>query len=172
MKEQKFLGQRRIFRDGGEMAGVFLDLSRKDEEASVVLSRNEYYNQAVYMLIQSMEKYIKYMICKRIDISKDFFADKLKDDAHNFDKSIDFLIMIMAGDNKVFAESLKKQFKEQILQGQKFSVIYNAVRYPFSNKQYKNYSFIEMDRRDYEKIENIFGVLKKALCELEEKKLY
>ena len=78
----------------------------------------------------------------------------------------------MAGDNKVFAESLKKQFKEQILQGQKFSVIYNAVRYPFSNKQYKNYSFIEMDRRDYEKIENIFGVLKKALRELEEKKLY
>lgn len=58
MKEQKFLGQRRIFRDGGEMAGVFLSLSRKDEEASVVLSRNGYYNQAVYMLIQSMEKYI------------------------------------------------------------------------------------------------------------------
>ena len=172
MKAQKFLGQKRIFRDGGEIAGVFLDLSRKDEEASVVLFRNGYYNQAVYMIIQSMEKYIKHMICKRIDISKDFFADKLKDDAHNFDKSIDFLITIMAGDNKIFAESLKMQFKEQILQGQKFSGIYNAVRYPFSNKRYGTYSFVEMKRGDYEKIEEIFSVLKKSLRELEEKNFY
>ena len=62
------MGQRRIFKDGGEMAGVFLDLSRKDEDASVVLYKSGYYNQAVYMLIQSMEKYIKHMICKKIDI--------------------------------------------------------------------------------------------------------
>lgn len=165
------MGQRRIFKDGGEMAGVFLDLSRKDEDASVVLYKSGYYNQAVYMLIQSMEKYIKHMICKKIDISKDFFADKLKDDAHNFDKSIDFLITIIAGDNKIFAESLKMQFKEQLLQRQKFSFIYNAIRYPFLNKQYKSYSFIEMNRRDYEKIADIFGVLKKALRDLGRKKI-
>ena len=83
-----------------------------------------------------MEKYIKHIICKKVDILKGFFADKLRDDGHNFDKSIDFLITIMAGNQEVLAESLKKQFKEKILQGQKFFIIYNAVRYPFSNERY------------------------------------
>ena len=119
-----------------------------------------------------MEKYIKHIICKKVDISKGFFADKLRDDGHNFDKSIDFLITIMAGNQEVLAESLKKQFKEKILQGQKFFIIYNAVRYPFSNERYGTYSFLEMKRGDYEKIEEIFSVLKKSLRELEEKNFY
>lgn len=38
------MGQRRIFKDGGKMKGVFLDLSRKDEDASVVLYKSGYYN--------------------------------------------------------------------------------------------------------------------------------
>lgn len=172
MREQIHLGQQLIFKNGNEMAEVFFSLSRKDEEAAQILFRAGYYNQAIFLLIQSMEKYIKHIICKKVDISKGFFADKLRDDGHNFDKSIDFLITIMAGNQEVLAESLKKQFKEKILQGQKFFIIYNAVRYPFSNKRYGTYSFVEMKRGDYEKIEEIFSVLKKSLRELEEKNFY
>lgn len=123
MREQIYLGQQLIFKNGNEMAEVFFSLSRKDEEAAQILFRAGYYNQAIFLLIQSMEKYIKHIICKKVDISKVFFADKLRDDGHNFDKSIDFLITIIAGNQEVLAESLKKQFKKNTSRAEVFYYI-------------------------------------------------
>lgn len=57
------------------MVEYYSDMSLKDERAADLLVREKVYNQAAYFYIQAMEKRIKAQIAKKIDITKEYFAD-------------------------------------------------------------------------------------------------
>lgn len=70
-----YLGKRKFLNDSIEVAEYYSDMSLKDERAADLLVREKVYNQAAYFYFQAMEKRIKAQIAKKIDITKEYFAD-------------------------------------------------------------------------------------------------
>ena len=167
MKQEKmYLGKAIYINNGIDIANIFFNISQEDEKTSEVLCEKGYYNQSVYFCIQSMEKYIKFFICKKVDISNKYFADKIRETRHSIDILIDFLIEIVAGNDNLLREQISNQIKNQILHGVKLSRLYNAVRYPFYNEYNKSYKFLKMSLTDCKEIHKMFESLKKMLQDL------
>lgn len=159
-----YLGKARYVKDGINISEEFKQIALDDEETAKLLYKQGRYNQSVYYFIQSMEKYIKYYISKKVDISNPFFANKVRETGHSLDLSVDFLIEIIAGNNDIMREQISEQLKNKILRGIRFSGIYNAVRYPFYNNG--TYKILEMSYEDCVTIESIYDVLKRTLRDL------
>ena len=138
-----------------EMSNTYTYLGKKDEEAAILLQKNLLYNVAVYMYIQSMEKKIKGCICKKINVSLPYYADKLRNIGHSLDKSIDFLIEILAANNDVLTKQLSMQLKSGVFENIEFSKLYNNCRYPFYYHKRKNYSILNIDEKDCSRIADI-----------------
>ena len=149
------------------MANIFFNISQEDENTSKVLCEKGYYNQAVYFCIQAMEKYVKSFICRKVDISNKYFADKIRETGHSIDTSIDFLIEIVSGNDNLLREQISNQIKNQILHGVKLSRLYNAVRYPFYNERNTSYKFLKMSLTDCKEIYMMFESLKRMLQDLD-----
>lgn len=160
-------GRRKYINDSADMADIFYKISKQDNNTAEYLFAQKYYNQTTYFLIQSCEKYIKYLICQKVNTSHKYFAQKLRDIGHSFDASIDFLIEIKAGNDTLLKQQIDYQIKQTILQNTRFTGIYNAVRYPFYSAQHHNYSLLEMSAKDYLEIKNMLDVLKSSLRDLD-----
>ena len=137
MTKKLYLGKSHYINNGIDMSDEYLNISKNDEKAAELLYLQSLYNQAVYFYIQSMEKYIKSAICRKIDVTNDYYADKLHMIGHSLDDAIDFFIEIVSGNNEMLKMQITEQLKKGVLKGVRFSAIYNAVRYPF----YKNYNY-------------------------------
>ncbi len=116
------------------------------------------YNQSAYYYIQSMEKLIKSFICRKIDMTNDYYANKLRKLGHSLDSAVDFYIEIVSGNNELLRVQVSKQLKDIILKGIHFSTIHNSVRYP----SYKNgnYRITEMTQNDCIELQNIYNSLR------------
>lgn len=158
MKKNLYLGKSYYINNGIDMSDEFLKISIQDEKSAILLYQQGFYNQSVYFYIQSMEKYIKNSICKKIDITNLYYANKLRELGHSFDDAIDFYIEIIAGNDEVLRMQIIEQLKNGVLKGLHFSIIYNSTRYPF----YKNnsYKITEMSSNDCEQLMNIYQSLK------------
>lgn len=162
----RMLGKKKHINDCGEMSDVYMRIAEEDEKAANILSQAGYYNQSVYYMIQSMEKYIKGLICKKVNVMNGYFETKLFKTGHSLDDSLDFLIEIMAGGDKLLEEHLKIQMKEEILENVKYSKLYNEVRYPGYKRHNQRYSILEISSKDYQEIHNTFSILKRFLDDL------
>lgn len=163
--KRTILGTQYVVCNGLDMADEFLKLSKEDEHAGIVLYEQGLYNQSAYFYIQAMEKYIKGVICKRVDINNDFYSSKFREIGHSLDSSIEFFILILTGNNELLKNHLEKQIKENIFCNIKFSGLYNAIRYPF----YKNniYRITKLSKEDCYKLYKIHCLLKKYIDELQ-----
>lgn len=152
------MGKNRYINNGIDMSDEFFAISKKDEKAAQILCQKGLYNESVYFYIQSMEKYIKSFICKKIDVTNDYYANRLRTLGHSLDMSIDFFIEIVSGSDEMLKMQITKQLKSGVLKDIQFSTIYNAVRYPF----YKNnsYRIMEMSKADCEQLSEIYRLLK------------
>lgn len=160
-------GRRKYINDSADMADVFYKISKEDNNTAEYLFSQKYYNQATYFLIQSCEKYIKYLICQKVDSSNKYFAQKLRYVGHSLDNSIDFLIEIKAGNDDILRQQLHYQIKNIIMKNTQFTGIYNAVRYPHYSERYHNHSLLEMTAADYLSIKNILNTVKNTLRDLD-----
>ena len=158
-----YLGKSEYINNGTDMADTFLHISEEDEKVSKDLYNMKYYNQAVYFLLQSMEKYVKHVICKKIDATKPYFAEKIRETGHSIDKSLNFLIEIIVGNDKNLKEQIELQIRHTICRGLKFTVIHNAVRYPTYSEKKNNYKTLSMNAQDYDELYKIYNALKKFL---------
>ena len=70
-----YIGKNQYVSNGSEIADEFLRIAKEEEKAAELLYQNRFFNQAVYFYIQSMEKFIKAYICRRIDVSNEYFAN-------------------------------------------------------------------------------------------------
>ncbi len=157
-QSQKYLGEPYYVNNGIDMSGEFEEIAKQDEKAAVFLCKQELYNQSVYYYIQSMEKYIKSFICKKIDITNDYYADRLRQLGHSLDASIDFFIEIVSGNDNNLKIQVSSQLKKGVLKDIHFTSVYNAVRYPY----YKNgsYRIIKMSKSDCAQVQDIYDMLK------------
>lgn len=161
MTKKIYLGKSRYINNGIDMSHEYLRISQEDEKAARLLYQQNLYNQAVYFYIQSMEKYIKGAICRKIDVTNDYYANKLRMLGHSLDDAIDFFIEIVSGNNEILKMQITEQLKNGVLRGIRFSTIYNAVRYPFYKSN--NYKLTEMSKNDCEQMKEIYDLLKKYI---------
>lgn len=161
MTKKLYLGKSHYINNGIDMSDEYLNISKNDEKAAELLYLQSLYNQAVYFYIQSMEKYIKSAICRKIDVTNNYYADKLRMIGHSLDDAIDFFIEIVSGNNEMLKMQITEQLKKGVLKGVRFSAIYNAVRYPF----YKNYNYklTQMSKNDCEQMKEIYDLLKRYI---------
>ena len=100
MSKKLYLGKSYYINNGIDMSDEYFNISQSDERAASLLCQQGLYNQSVYLYIQSMEKYVKSAICKKIDVINDYYAKKLRLMGHSLDDTIDFFIEIVSGNNK------------------------------------------------------------------------
>lgn len=162
----KRLGRRQYYTESGDVGDVFLALSREDEACAGALCEMGRYNQAVYFLIQAVEKYIKHRICRRINVTNPYYAELLRKTGHSLEQSLTLLIQVEANGDETMEEHMSRQIQEQVLQNVRFSSIYNAVRYPFYHHARKTYAMMQMSRKDYDDVQAMFALLRKYLQEL------
>lgn len=160
------LGKVQHISDPAEIANIFLEISKSDENTSLHLYNTKQYNQAIYFLIQSMEKYIRYAICKKVNMTNPYFAKKLKDMSHSFDDLLDLLIEIMSGENKILFCQLKQLIKENILENTIFSRLHNDLRYPKYIQTTEVYRVLVTTKEDYYKIREVSLNLKNCINEM------
>ncbi len=160
MISNAYIGKNQYVSNVSEIADEFMRIAKEEEKAADLLYQNRLFNQAVYFYIQSMEKFIKSYICRRVDVSNSYFAEQLRSLGHSLDASADFFVKIMAGNDENLHNQLNHQIKESIFENIRFSSIYNAVRYPYYNSKYHSYCLRKTDFNDCERIRKMYRKLK------------
>ena len=98
--------------NGYDMSEEFGMIAKQDEEVANLLCRQGFYNQSVYYYIQSMEKFIKSFICQKIDVTNNYYANKLRQLGHSLDAAIDFFIEIVSGNDNNLRIQVSEQLKD------------------------------------------------------------
>lgn len=145
------------------IADEYLKLSIEDREAAEKLKRFGLYRQAIYFHCQSIEKYIKSELYKKINPDNKFYHDL--SNVHSIEKLMELLIDVSSSE-AIMREHIKKQV-DQVLEGVDYRKLHNNLRYPYYNNwKNKNY-MIEYRREDYNEIVgNQFEKLRKIIKEL------
>ena len=82
----------------------------------------------------------------------------------SLDEAVDLLIKIISGNDERLKQQVEYQLKAVILRNVCFSVMYNAVRYPYYGKQ--QYSITDIGSEDCKILEEIYDGLKNYLKQL------
>ena len=146
---KKFIGKQKFETETLAVKEIYIALAKKDEYAACKLVN---FN---YMYVQAMEKKIKGYICGKVDVLNPYFAEKLRDIGHSLDKSIEFLIEILAGNNNTLKIQLTEQLKSGVFQNINFSYLHNDCRYPKYNSFRKCYSILQFSKEDCLRIADI-----------------
>ena len=161
-----FIGKRVEIRESTEIASVYQELSRKDRLAADCLFQQRLYNEAAYFYIQSMEKRVKEFICKKIDVSKSYYADMLRGTGHSLENSIEILITVYCGNDAVLRQQLETMLLEGVLKQTRFERLNNVLRYPNYNPGKKCYTMIEANYKDCEALKQMADQLQKMLDDI------
>lgn len=149
-----FVGNRKYI-DTIEMKAEYLSLRDNNLAAAKLLESQGLYNEAIYMYIQTMEKEIKGYICGKVNSANPYFSQKLREVGHSLDKSIDFLIELLSGNNDILKKQLTEQIKIGVFQNINFSKLYNDCRYPSYNTYKEQYFILCLDKEDCQRISKI-----------------
>ncbi len=129
---RNFIGkQRRV----GTFAEAFRSLYAEDERAAETLQRDGCHRQAVYFFIQTMEKLTRFAIFSEVSpevLDKNGTTYRERTLTHNLDELLTVLLEVykeIINDSRV-SEQIEKQLSEHVLQGVRFGVLHNDVRYP------------------------------------------
>lgn len=166
MEKRKYVGKTSYLSDNYDIAEEYKKIYKEDKSVATLLAKEEKYNQALYFLIQATEKYIKYAICCKVNVTQVYFAEHLRSMGHSFDKSIDFLIDCFSGNDSNLKEVISKQFKVDILDNIRFSGLHNDIRYPSYIKKTNSYRTVTISKQDYYNIDEKFNVLIAAIEDL------
>ena len=79
------------------MSKEYYNLAREDKKAADELIKLGYYRPAAYLIIQSMEKLLRYKIFSKVNEEKKYYREKNKN--HNITSGVDFLTEIIAFDD-------------------------------------------------------------------------
>lgn len=162
-KKSVYLGNIITTSDNNDIATEYLMMAQTDERTADLLYRNHLSNQSVYFYIQAMEKYLKHYICKKINVLNTYFAEELRSVGHSLDAAVDFYINIMSGNNEALRCQLMTQIKNNIFGNIKFSVVYNATRYPYYSNRTSSYRITRMTDDDCQILHKMCQQLKDFL---------
>ena len=144
-------------------AKTYLELSKSDERAAILLAEHREYRQACYFLIQSMEKLLRSEIFTRINPNNPHFRDMNK--SHSVEKAADLLIEIVST-NETVKSQVSRQLKDYVLGKTNYSYLHNNLRYPTYFNKFDSYSILSVEKSDFIALSNSLELLKKFLADL------
>ena len=155
------IGKKIFIKDSVDIAENYLKTAQNDENAAILLMNQKFYNQAAYFFIQAMEKYIKHRIADRINVLNKYFADEInKTMGHSLDKSLELLVNVYAGNDKILFEQINQQLRQHVLKDLNFRFLNNSLRYPIYNAKFGNYMHMVLNESDCDKIKSSLDALK------------
>ena len=155
-KKPNRIGKLRVRIKGIDLGREYLNLAREDKKAADELIKLKCYRPAAYLIIQSMEKLLRYKIFSKVNGEKKYYRDKNKN--HNITSGIDFLIEIIAFDD-LTKQAIRKQLDENVLKGRMLRNLNNSLRYPQYSEKYNSFSVLELSRKDIEHLLQIHKAL-------------
>lgn len=151
------------FRHQVDVAGEFGRLAREDEAAAGLLAHSGAYRQAVYFLVQAMEKQVRAKIFSLVNPKLPYFRERNR--THSLEDAVAFLIEIVS-----HSETVRRQVKDQlhahVLGEVRYHHLHNNVRYPVYFEKYDAYSVLEVGEGDYVSLRERLSSLKQFLKDL------
>ena len=141
-----------------------LKLAIEDENAALILKKNEQYKHSIYFFIQAMEKYIRAKIFSKISPENEYFRDLNRH--HSIETSGELLLNIYCVDSTVKSQ-IKKMFDSAVFGDVHFNKLHNNLRYPFYNVNKNVFFSCQYSNKDCELIEIKLNNLKKFLEDLD-----
>lgn len=164
---ERLIGKKRELLTSIDVAIEYERLSKSHLQAAEVLYNNGLYNESVYFYIQAMEKKIDEKICRKIDVTNPYFAERMRETSHSIDKSIEFLIEIYSGSNKNMYAQIRNQIIRGIFKNIKFAKLHNNVRYPAYNSYKSIYNIYTIEKNECNEIREMGQLLMVFLNDLE-----
>lgn len=161
------IGKKIFIYENMEVAENYLQTAKADEKAASILAHQRLYNQSAYFYIQAMEKYIKNHIAKKINVLNKFFAEEIrKTMGHSLNKSLELLLKVYTGDNKILFEQMNRQLQQNVLRNVNFRILNNSLRYPIFDENHDDYTVIKLSKYDCDTLKQILDTLKNYLNDL------
>ena len=162
-----YLGKKEYISTNQNLEEKYSEIAQKDEKSAKILEREGLYNHAAYFYIQSMEKYIKSNIAKKINLTNQYFADEMrKTMGHSIDGALELLLKVYTVNNPTLEKHMKEQLLDGILQNTRFKALNNILRYPIYNPKSESYTFSELTKEDCQTLNSMLSQLKRYLTEL------
>jgi len=144
------------------LSATYAGLAMEDEAAGRTLMNAQSYRQAIYFFIQSMEKYVRYGIFSVVDAHQEYFRERAR--THNLDELLEFLVEISSDDTRI-REQVQHQLDDVVLEGVRFGMLHNNIRYPWYSKKYNSYSLLQVTAKDAMEVEAKVTKLKAFLAD-------
>lgn len=147
-----------------EVADEYRAIAEEDEQAALLLIHARKYRNAVYFLVQAMEKHVRATIFGLVNPNTGYFQDRTR--THNLDDLLDFLVEITSSDPTVQGQ-VRSQLHGFILGGIRFGKMHNDLRYPQYSVRHKTYSVLRVTARDAEVTFQRLQTLKQFLKDMQ-----
>ena len=140
-------------------------MSAEDEKAADMLRREGCHRQAVYFFMQAMEKLTRFAIFSEVSpgsLDKDGTTYRERTLTHNLDDLLTVLLEVYQetiNDPRV-SEQISSQLSTHVLQGVRFGVLHNDVRYPRYLDRKQSCLLLELSEKDSAKVAQMLARLK------------
>jgi hypothetical protein len=147
-----------------DCASEFLRLAKEDEAAALLLERSKQYRHAAYFIIQSMEKFVRFEIFKRMNPNnKD---TNRMNRSHSVEDAIDILVDIVSRGDTNKREHIATQLRQYVLGDTAYTQLHNNLRYPFFSERQNSYSVVDIGEDDCKTLFRRLNTLKNYLADL------
>ena len=133
------------FRESLDVSSEYARLAREDEAAANTLADVGRYRQAVYFIIQAMEKHLRAKIFSVVDPTNEDVRQANRN--HSIEEAVLFLIGTVSPDPRLQA-LIREQFDNYLFQGLRFNLLHNDLRYPTYFERTATYSCLELSGAD------------------------
>lgn len=161
-----YLGDFSCLDNGVDVSKEYEKIALSNFKAAKILEDSEFFNEAGYLYIQSLEKKVKSKLFEKVDVFNSNTADVIRLTSHSIDKTIEYLILIYAKNDNALKEQLERIFIQDIFKNFKFNRLNNALRYPQEFKKKNKYTMLKLDKKDCLIMRKIHDDLDKYLREL------
>ena len=133
------------FRDSIVVSQEYARLAREDEAAANILARAGHYRQAVYFVVQAMEKHLRAKIFSIIDPADEQARQENRN--HSIEDAVLFLIETITRDPSL-RSMIREQFENYLFRGLRFNLFHNDLRYPTYFERTSAYACLEISDKD------------------------
>jgi HEPN domain-containing protein len=130
-----------------DVSAEYARLADEDEAAGRFLQSHGHYRHAAYFFIQAMEKQVRAKIFQLVNPDNEYFRECTR--THNVDELLDFLVEIV-GSTPLIREQVKGQLENNVLEGVRFGMLHNDLRYPFYQEKSRAHAVIVIRQQDSE----------------------
>ena len=100
---------------------------------------------------------MRYGIFSVIDAHQEYFREHAR--THNLDELLAFLVEISSDDARI-RQQVQKQLDDLVLEGVRFGMLHNNIRYPWYSKHHNSYLLLQVTAADAGVVEAKLAKLK------------